>query len=72
MKNAIYVDKTKFVYNLAINDQPRVLTRPRRFGDSTLLSTLKELFLHGVKPFIDPDTGKLHESCFKGLAIENL
>ena len=72
MKNAIYVDKTKFVYNLAINDQPRVLTRPRRFGKSTLLSTLKELFLHGVKPFIDPDTGKLHESCFKGLAIENL
>lgn len=62
----IYVDKTEYIYNLARNSQPRILTRPRRFGKSTLLSTLKELFEHGVKPYDG------HDSYFKGLAIEKL
>ena len=47
----IYVDKTDFVYELAATDCPQILTRPRRFGKSTLLSTIEELFLHGVKPY---------------------
>lgn len=59
-----YADKSEFVYKLARDSQPRILIRPRRFGKSTLLSTLEELFLHGVKPYDG------HDSCFKGLAIE--
>lgn len=61
---AEYVDKTSYVYMLAENRRPRILTRPRRFGKSTLLSTLEELFLHGVEPYDG------HDSYFKGLAIE--
>ena len=60
----IYVDKTEYVYHLARGHAPQVLTRPRRFGKSTLLSSLKELFLHGVEPYDG------HDSYFKGLAIE--
>ena len=60
-----YVDKTSYVYAIATSDQPQILTRPRRFGKSTLLSTLEELFRHGVKPYDG------HDSYFKGLAIES-
>ena len=45
----MYVDKTAFVYQIARQIRPQILTRPQRFGKSTLLSTLEELFLHGVK-----------------------
>ena len=62
----IYVDKTDFVYKLANTTIPQILTRPRRFGKSTLLTTLEELFRHGVKPYDG------HDSYFKGLAIEQL
>ena len=62
----IYVDKTDFVYKLANMTIPQILTRPRRFGKSTLLTTLEELFRHGVKPYDG------HDSYFKGLAIEQL
>lgn len=60
-----YVDKTEYIYQLALDNQPLILTRPRRFGKSTLLSTLEELFLHGVEPYDG------HDSYFKGLAIED-
>ncbi len=62
----LYVDKTSFVYAIARSRSPKFLSRPRRFGKSTLLSTLEELFLHGVKPYAG------HDSFFKGLAIERL
>ena len=62
----IYVDKTDFVYKLANTTIPQILTRPRRFGKSTLLTTIEELFRHGVKPYDG------HDSYFKGLAIEQL
>ena len=62
----VYVDKTAFVYELAASDSPHILTRPRRFGKSTLLSTIEELFLHGIKPYDG------HDSYFKGLAIEKM
>ena len=65
-KGKVYVDKTAYVYELAASDCPHILTRPRRFGKSTLLSTIEELFLHGVEPYDG------HESYFKGLAIEQL
>ncbi len=62
----VYVDKTNFVYWLAMQPRPIIITRPRRFGKSTLQSTLEELFLHGVAPYDG------HDSYFKGLDIENL
>ena len=62
----IYVDKTSLLFQLSLLDQPLLLTRPRRFGKSTLVSTLEELFLHGVAPYNG------HDSYFKGLEIENL
>ena len=54
----VYVDKTELVYNLA---QLHVcfLGRPRRFGKSLLVSTLKEYFLG-------------RKELFRGLAIEKL
>ena len=44
--NYYYVDKTKFAYDLVTKNKYKqvFLTRPRRFGKSLFLSTLKELF----------------------------
>ena len=53
----VYVDKTKYIYNLAQNSTPYFLSRPRRFGKSLFLSTLEAYFL-----------GK--KELFKGLEIE--
>ncbi len=54
-----YVDKTALVHRLATEGKVYFLSRPRRFGKSLLLSTLKSYFL-GQKEL------------FKGLAIEKL
>ena len=43
--NYLYVDKTKYVYNLVKEYRPYFLGRPRRFGKSLFLSTLKAYFL---------------------------
>ena len=37
----LYVDKTGFVYKLVHSSTPFFLSRPRRFGKSLLLSTIK-------------------------------
>jgi hypothetical protein len=55
----LYVDKTAFVYRLVTMGKPYFLGRPRRFGKSLLLSTLKAYFL-----------GK--KELFEGLAIAEL
>ena len=55
----IYVDKTAFIWKLATESRVYFLSRPRRFGKSLFLSTLKAYFL-GQKEL------------FKGLAIEKL
>ena len=55
----VYVDKTALVHRLANEGSVYFLSRPRRFGKSLLLSTLKAYFL-GQKDL------------FKGLAIESL
>jgi hypothetical protein len=52
----VYVDKTALVYRLVTEGKPYFLGRPRRFGKSLLLSTLKAYFL-----------GK--RELFRGLAI---
>ena len=54
-----YVDKTALVYKLATEGKYYFLSRPRRFGKSLLLSTLKAYF-QGKKELFD------------GLAIANL
>ncbi len=52
-----YVDKTEQIYRLASEGRYYFLSRPRRFGKSMLISTLKALFL-----------GK--RELFKGLAVD--
>ena len=53
----LYVDKTPFLFKLAHSNRVYFLSRPRRFGKSLFLSTLKNYFL-GQKEL------------FKGLYIE--
>jgi hypothetical protein len=48
----IYVDKTEYVYQLTRTSRPYFLGRPRRFGKSLFLSTLKAYFL-GKKELFD-------------------
>ena len=55
----VYVDKTALIHNLVTTGKIYFLSRPRRFGKSLLVSTLKNYFL-----------GK--KELFKGLAIEKL
>jgi len=42
--NYLYVDKTKYIYDMINSGDINFLSRPRRFGKSLLVSTLKELF----------------------------
>ena len=55
----VYVDKTDMVYSLATEGKVYFLSRPRRFGKSLLLSTLRSYF-----------EGK--KDLFKGLKIDAL
>jgi hypothetical protein len=48
----VYVDKTGYVWKLASESAPCFLSRPRRFGKSLLLTTLKAYFL-GKKELFD-------------------
>ncbi len=42
-KNYIYVDKTEYAYKLITEGRRYFLSRPRRFGKSLFISTLKEI-----------------------------
>ena len=42
--NYLYVDKTAFVWKMALTSTPYFLSRPRRFGKSLLLSTFEAYF----------------------------
>ena len=55
----LYVDKTEYLYQLVHNNVPYFLSRPRRFGKSLLLSTMKA-YWEGKKEL------------FSGLAIMKL
>jgi hypothetical protein len=57
-ENYLYVDKTEQIYNLLNNAGYFFLSRPRRFGKSLLINTLKEIFLG-------------NKDLFKGLFIED-
>ena len=50
-RNKIYIDKTDLVAKLAQFDAPIFLSRPRRFGKTTLVSTFHELFSNGLDKF---------------------
>ena len=52
-KDFIYVDKTEYIYELVSGSKVYFLSRPRRFGKSLLISTLKELFLGNKELFKD-------------------
>jgi|SRR5581483_3279570 len=57
--NYLYIDKTRHIYNLfSAGKRLYFLSRPRRFGKSLLISTLKELFLG-------------NRALFKGLWIDS-
>ncbi|RME13760.1 MAG: hypothetical protein D6799_07735, partial [Bacteroidetes bacterium] len=56
--NYYYVDKTKYIYQLTANGKYYFLSRPRRFGKSLFVDTLKEAF-----------SG--NKELFKGLYLEN-
>ena len=55
----IYVDKTEYLYNLTKKEVPCFLSRPRRFGKSLFLSTLRYYF-------------EGRRELFEGLAIDRL
>ena len=55
--NNVYVDKTEHIYRLLTQGSHYFLSRPRRFGKSLLLSTLKAIF-------------KGEKDLFEGLWIE--
>ena len=58
-ENFLYVDKTEYIFQLVHDNVPFFLSRPRRFGKSLLLNTLKA-YWEGKKDL------------FSGLAIEKL
>lgn len=43
-KNFLYIDKTQLIHRLIHSGNYYFLNRPRRFGKSLLLSTIKEIF----------------------------
>ncbi|MEI6435040.1 MAG: AAA family ATPase, partial [Bacteroidota bacterium] len=43
-ENCIYVDKTELIFNLINDGSYYFLSRPRRFGKSLLVDTLKQIF----------------------------
>ena len=43
-EDCVYADKTEHIYNLARGGKYYFLSRPRRFGKSLLLDTMKEVF----------------------------
>src|SRR5437879_553485 len=51
--NYLYVDKTKEAYNLITQGERYFLSRPRRFGKSLLVSTLKEILVGNKSLFKD-------------------
>jgi hypothetical protein len=54
----LYVDKTKYIYDMIMDNDVNFLSRPRRFGKSMIVSTLEELY-------------KGNKELFKGLYIYN-
>ncbi len=58
-KGFVYIDKSELIWKLVHSGKPFFLSRPRRFGKSLLLSTIKAYFIG-------------RKELFKGLAMEKL
>ena len=57
--NALYIDKTEYIYNICkLDNKAYFLSRPRRFGKSLTIDTIQELF-------------EGNKDLFKGLWIED-
>jgi hypothetical protein len=52
-ENSVYVDKTADIFRLITEGRCYFLSRPRRFGKSLLVNTLKEIFLGNKHYFKD-------------------
>ena len=50
-RNYLYVDKTKEILHLIKNYDFTFFSRPRRFGKSLTLDTIKTLFTYGTEPY---------------------
>ncbi|MGP1595232.1 MAG: AAA family ATPase, partial [Treponema sp.] len=60
--NFIYVDKTAFIWKLVNQSRVHFLSRPRRFGKSLFLSTLKAYFLGQKELFSGLKIAELEET----------
>jgi hypothetical protein len=49
--NYVYVDKTEYIYRMITGGHRFFLSRPRRFGKSLLVSTMKEILTNNRKLF---------------------
>ena len=52
-ENYLYIDKTQSIHNLITSGSYYFLTRPRRFGKSLLLTTIKEIYQGNKELFRD-------------------
>ncbi|GAB1826393.1 AAA family ATPase [Turicimonas sp. TL08] len=70
----IYVDKTRLIFDLASKKENFLLTRPRRFGKSLLISTFESLFKFGLRDFRGLEIEKLwkDEGEFKVVRLDFL
>ena len=70
--NRIYVDKTALICQIAKDEKgPYFISRPRRFGKSTLINTLHELFAHGTEKFKGLEIEPLwHDKTYKVLHLD--
>ena len=69
--NCIYVDKTAIINQFASKKGPFFISRPRRFGKSTLINTLHELFAHGAEKFKGLEIEPLwHDKTYKVLHLD--
>ena len=59
LSDRIYVDKTDLIFSMVEKHSRVLLTRPRRFGKSLLVSVLNSLFRSGVQDFQDLKIEKL-------------
>ena len=59
LSGRIYVDKTDLIFSMVEKHSRVLLTRPRRFGKSLLISVLQSLFRSGVEDFQDLKIEKL-------------
>ena len=64
-QNYVYVDKTEYVYKMASSGKYYFLSRPRRFGKSLLVSTLKAYFEGEKELFENLALGRLEKEWVK-------